>query len=459
MNNYSHLDYRRDIDGLRALAVLSVIFYHAFPKYLKGGFVGVDIFFVISGYLITSIILKNLENNNFCLFEFYARRIKRIFPALILVLFSCTALGWFILTDVEYILLAKHIKASALFYTNFELAKEAGYFDVASISKPLLHLWSLAVEEQFYIFWPLLLMLGRKFGLNLLSIITATILLSFFISIKILYKNPVNAFYFPWYRMWELISGSLLAYINLKNLPTIEKFKKPINHYLNIIIYNSYSRHRNTTLQETASVIGFLMIILSIIYLKKSNNFPGWKAALPIIGSVLIIAAGTNTWINKKILSQKLLVGIGLISYPLYLWHWSLLSFAHILDGGNVLKNIIWITLLIILILSWITYKFFEKPIRSSKDKKFVLFALTLCLIAVGSFSNFISKNKGYPTREANLSASLPPTLSLDLKSFSKIKIDCLSGQELKSSEPLYCAKNSNKPKFFVLGDSHGGLN
>jgi peptidoglycan/LPS O-acetylase OafA/YrhL len=222
MNNYSHLDYRRDIDGLRALAVLSVIFYHAFPKYLKGGFVGVDIFFVISGYLITSIILKNLENNNFCLFEFYARRIKRIFPALILVLFSCTALGWFILTDVEYILLAKHIKASALFYTNFELAKEAGYFDVASISKPLLHLWSLAVEEQFYIFWPLLLMLGRKFGLNLLSIITATILLSFFISIKILYKNPVNAFYFPWYRMWELISGSLLAYINLKNLPTIE---------------------------------------------------------------------------------------------------------------------------------------------------------------------------------------------------------------------------------------------
>ena len=171
MNNYSHIKYRRDIDGLRALAVLSVIFHHAFPKHIKGGFVGVDIFFVISGYLISSIILKNLENNKFCLFEFYARRVKRIFPALILVLSSCSLLGWFVLTDVEYILLGKHIKASTLFYTNFELAKEAGYFDVASITKPLLHLWSLAVEEQFYIFWPLLLYFGRKHGLNLLSII------------------------------------------------------------------------------------------------------------------------------------------------------------------------------------------------------------------------------------------------------------------------------------------------
>ncbi len=457
MNNYSHIKYRRDIDGLRALAVLSVIFHHAFPKHIKGGFVGVDIFFVISGYLISSIILKNLENNKFCLFEFYARRVKRIFPALILVLSSCALLGWFVLTDVEYILLGKHIKASTLFYTNFELAKEAGYFDVASITKPLLHLWSLAVEEQFYIFWPLLLYFGRKHGLNLLSIIIITILLSFFISINILHKNPVNAFYFPWCRMWELISGSLLAYVNLEKLPIIEKFKKTINHYLNIIIYNSYSSHKDTTLQETASVIGFLMSILAIIYLKKSNSFPGWQAALPVIGSVLIIAAGRNTWVNQKILSQKLFVSIGLISYPLYLWHWPLLSYAHILDGGNLPKKIIWLIILISFILAWVTYKFFEKPIRSSKDKKIVVFVLTLCLVAPGGFGHFISKNKGYPLREANLGASFPPAFFADLKSLHKVGIDCLTGQELKSLHAvsdLYCSKNSSKPKFFVLGDS-----
>jgi peptidoglycan/LPS O-acetylase OafA/YrhL len=288
--------YRSDIDGLRAVAVLAVLAFHALPQALPGGFVGVDIFFVISGYLISSILYSNLAHQQLSLFDFYSRRIRRIFPALITIFIASFVMAWYFFYADEFINLGRHMISSAAFIQNWMLASESGYFDTSAEIKPFLHLWSLGVEEQFYIFWPLLLMLGRKFGLNLLSIITATILLSFFISIKILYKNPVNAFYFPWCRMWELISGSLLAYINLKNLPTIEKFKKPINHYLNIIIYNSYSRHRNTTLQETASVIGFLMIILSIIYLKKSNNFPGWKAALPVIGSVLIIAAGTNTW-------------------------------------------------------------------------------------------------------------------------------------------------------------------
>jgi peptidoglycan/LPS O-acetylase OafA/YrhL len=459
MNNYSLIRYRSDIDGLRALAVLAVVLHHAFPKYVKGGFVGVDIFFVISGYLISSIILKNLENNNFCLFEFYARRIKRIFPALLLVLSSCALLGWFVLTDIEYIQLGKHIKASTLFYTNFTLAKEAGYFDIASIAKPLLHLWSLAVEEQFYIFWPLFLYLGRKYGLNLLSIIIVTIFLSFFISIHILHKNPVNAFYFPWCRMWELIIGSMLAYINLEKNANIEKFKKTINHYLNIIIYNSYKSHKDTTLQELASIGGLAMCILSITYLKKSNNFPGWQAIFPVIGSVLIIAAGKNTWINKKILSQKLFVGVGLISYPLYLWHWPLLSFGHILDGGDLPKKIIWIVILISFVLAWVTYKFFEKPIRLSKNKKIVVFILSLFLIIIGVFGALVARNKGYPLRVANLSSALPHVIFTDLKLLQKVGVDCLTGGELKPIEGVapdpYCSKNSSNPKFFVLGDSH----
>ena len=461
MNNYSLIRYRSDIDGLRALAVLAVVFHHAFPKYVKGGFVGVDIFFVISGYLISSIILKNLENNNFCLLEFYARRIKRIFPALLLVLSSCAALGWFSLTDVEYIQLGQHIKASTLFYTNFTLAKEAGYFDIASIAKPLLHLWSLAVEEQFYIVWPLLLYFGSKYSLNLLSISIVILLLSFFISITILHKNSVNAFYFPWCRMWELIIGSMLAYINLEKNANIEKFKKTINHYFNIIIYKNQSSHKDTTLQDIASVVGVAMCVLPIVYLKKSNNFPGYQAILPVIGSVLIIAAGNNAWINQKILSQKLFVGIGLISYPLYLWHWPLLSFAHILEGGNLPKKIIWIAILISFVLAWVTYKFFEKPIRLSKDKKVIVLMLTLCFIVMGVFGHVIVRYKGYPMRWANLNTYIPGAMCEDARLLENMTLDCIPVPDInkKAAEnvwyPIYCSRNSKKPKFFVLGDSH----
>jgi peptidoglycan/LPS O-acetylase OafA/YrhL len=461
MNNYSIIRYRSDIDGLRALAVLAVVFHHAFPEYLKGGFVGVDIFFVISGYLISSIILKNLENNNFCLYEFYARRIKRIFPSLLLVLSFCVLLGWFVLTDVEYIQLGKHIKASTLFYTNFTLAKEAGYFDLASIAKPLLHLWSLAVEEQFYIFWPLLLYFGRKYSLNLLSISIVMLLFSFFISINILHKNPVNAFYFPWCRMWELISGSVLAYVSLEKIANIQKFRKAINHYFNIIIYKNQSSHKDTTLQNIASVIGIAMCVLPIVYLKKSNNFPGYQAILPVIGSVLIIAAGNNTWINQKILSQKLFVGIGLISYPLYLWHWPLLSFAHILEGGNLPKKIIWIAILLSFILAWVTYKFFEKPLRLSKDKKVIVLVLSLCFVVMGVFGHFIARNKGYPLRWANLNTYIPGAMREDPRLLENMTLDCLPVSDInkKAAEnvwyPIYCSRNSKNPKFFVLGDSH----
>jgi peptidoglycan/LPS O-acetylase OafA/YrhL len=159
--------YRADIDGLRAIAVLFVVGFHAFPLYVKGGFIGVDIFFVISGYLITTIIISSLERNNFSLAEFYSRRIKRIFPALILLLIACFAFGWFALLAIEFQQLGKHISGGAGFVSNFLLWDESGYFDNISATKPLLHLWSLGIEEQFYIFWPFLLLLSWKLRLNL----------------------------------------------------------------------------------------------------------------------------------------------------------------------------------------------------------------------------------------------------------------------------------------------------
>ncbi len=447
------IKYRRDIDGLRAMAVTSVILYHAFPKGIKGGFVGVDIFFVISGYLISSILLKMLDTNNFNIYDFYAKRIKRIFPALILVLLSSLVFGWFTLTSAEYMHIAKHAKASTLFYTNFTLAKEAGYFDVTANAKPLLHLWSLAIEEQFYIFWPLLLWVSRKKGLNLSSICIAIILISFIANIKITHKHPVDAFYFPWCRAWELISGALLACLNKEKSEFIEKVKLRLNHWLNIIIYKDHLSSKNT-LNHTVSIIGFTINLACVFFLKKTSSFPGWYASLPVLGTMLIIAAGEQGWANNKILSNKLCVGIGLISYPLYLWHWSLLSFAYILEGDALGTKEILITLAFSIFLAWLTYRFVEIPIRSSKNKKFLVIILSLALSITGISAYQICRNKGYQGRKADIVGM--PQSPQDTDTLMNLQIDCLSLKPIeKEFRNLFCTTNSSKPQFAIMGDSH----
>lgn len=212
-NQFTQQEYRPDIDGLRAIAVLSVVTYHAFPNLVPGGFLGVDIFFVISGYLISKIILNNLENNNFSFFDFYARRVRRIFPALFVVLLSVLFAGWFFLLPSEYKQLGKHVLAGAGFVANLMYWREVGYFDVAAETKPLLHLWSLGVEEQFYIFWPVFLYFLWKRKINLLKV---SLILFFISCAAYLYFSGVHgifAFYAPVTRFWELLAGGLLAFI------------------------------------------------------------------------------------------------------------------------------------------------------------------------------------------------------------------------------------------------------
>ncbi len=197
------VEYRRDIDGLRAFAVLSVVVFHAFPDLLPGGFVGVDVFFVISGYLITAILLREMNNNSFSLRDFYYRRIRRIFPALILVLFGCLVSGWFLLTPSEYKLLGKHAAGAAGFISNLIYLKEVGYFDVASSLKPLLHLWSLGVEEQFYIIWPFILVVAWRRN-QLQYVIPAVIVLSLFVNVLSIEGSTEFSFYHPLSRFLEL---------------------------------------------------------------------------------------------------------------------------------------------------------------------------------------------------------------------------------------------------------------
>lgn len=221
----SHPKYRPDIDGLRAVAVLSVVAFHAFPNWMKGGFMGVDVFFVISGFLISTIIFENLESDTFSFSEFYARRIKRIFPSLLLILIASYVFGWFILLADEYKQLGKHIAAGAGFISNFVLWNEAGYFDNSAETKPLLHLWSLGIEEQFYIVWPFIIWFAWRKKFNLLTLTIIVALVSFALNIKGVKQDLVATFYSPQTRFWELLSGSVLAWFALYKKDSFSNFK------------------------------------------------------------------------------------------------------------------------------------------------------------------------------------------------------------------------------------------
>src|SRR5882724_4763933 len=252
--------YRPDVDGLRAIAIIPVLLFHTFPQAAPGGFIGVDIFFVISGFLISGIFFRDFDRHAFSLADFYGRRIRRIFPALITVLITCLAVGWFILLPNEYAQLGKHAVASAAFVQNFVLWNEVGYFDTRSILKPLLHIWSLGIEEQFYIVWPLLLWVGWKRKVNLLSLTIAIAIISFAGCILLMRHHPGAAFYLPFTRFWELLSGAALAHMMLYQPQRFERFG------------------------DFRSIAGIAMLAWSLIEI-SSTDFPGWRALVPPIGT------------------------------------------------------------------------------------------------------------------------------------------------------------------------------
>ncbi len=353
--------YRPDIDGLRALGVLLVVAFHAYPKALPGGYVGVDVFFVVSGFLISSIIFGSLETNGFRFTEFYARRIRRIFPALTVVLATAWAFGWYLLLGDEQQRLGRHIAGGAGFVSNFVLWSEAGYFDSDAYAKPLLHLWSLGIEEQFYIVWPLLLALLWRREADFLRITLVIAVASFAVNVLTVGGDTMAAFYAPWTRFWELMAGGILAYL---------------------------VRHGRGLLLRSASqqaAIGVALILIAVALLNKKSTFPGWWALLPTLGTFLIIGAGSEAWFNRVILSHRAMVGIGLISYPLYLWHWLLLSFAWIAQGKMPPSSARTALVAASFVLAYLTYRFVEKPIRAgSRRVALTLLAIMSSLLILG---------------------------------------------------------------------------
>ena len=375
----SHPKYRPDIDGLRAIAVLSVVSYHAFPNTLRAGFMGVDIFFVISGYLISSIIFENLDRGSFSFGQFYGRRIKRIFPALTLVLLSCLVFGWFGLLGDEFKQLGKHMAAGAGFVSNFFLWQESGYFNNAAETKPLLHLWSLAIEEQFYIFWPLIVWVTWKRKTLFLIVFIGLIVASLAYNMHLVRLDSTATFFSPATRIWELLAGVLLAYMRVR--PTAWQ---PSQRQLQI-----------------ASTLGVLLLAIGFYRIDRSRPYPGTWALLPILGSFCLIFAGPTAWFNRFVLSNRLLVWIGLISFPLYLWHWPILSLMRIVESGAPEPYFRNIALVLSVLLAWATYYFVEKPIRSDGRSSLKITGLSVCVAALGIAGFAIFQSNGLPTRAA----------------------------------------------------------
>jgi peptidoglycan/LPS O-acetylase OafA/YrhL len=432
--------YRADIDGLRAIAVLAVVGYHAFPNIIKGGFIGVDIFFVISGFLISTILFETLENGTFSFLGFYARRIRRIFPALLVVLVTCFVFGWFTLFVDEYKQLGKHIAGGAGFVSNFLLWGESGYFDNAAATKPLLHLWSLGIEEQFYIIWPLLLWSAYKLRFNFLIITVVVALISFALNIKGVETESIATFYSLQTRFWELLCGSLLAWLTI--------YKK------NFIIER---QARSVTLCDLLSVLGFILIAYGLYRITKNVYFPGYWALVPTIGTVLIISAGSKALLNRVLLSNKLLVWIGLISFPLYLWHWPLLSFARIIEGNSLTNiNIHMAAVVVSFVLAWFTYRLIEKPVRFGNvgdEGKVKSTTLLVLMIIIGCVGYNTYQRDGLQFR--SMAKKFNAYEKLMITSDKRQCID-LPYAHKKDGDWFCKIGNSNiAPTIFAYGDSH----
>jgi peptidoglycan/LPS O-acetylase OafA/YrhL len=425
------LGYRPDIDGLRAVAVLAVVGFHAFPKAVQGGFAGVDVFFVISGFLISNQILHRLERGDFRLSDFYARRIRRIFPALILVLVACYGLGWFALFADEYSQLGKHIAAGASFTSNFVLWLESGYFDTSSRFKPLLHLWSLGVEEQFYLIWPLTLILAFKLRLKVLAVVMAVLLFSFAFNLYFLRQDASGAFYLPVTRFWELMGGGVLACAF--SSPNVSSGRRKYN--------------------EWASVTGVLLVIAAFSVLRDSMRYPGTWALLPTLGAFLALSAGPGAWVNRNILANRALVPIGLISYPLYLWHWSLLSFGDIVQSGSLSTLARFAAILLSFVLATLTYLLIERPIRFGSKTPAAAFVTAGFLIIAGGIGWATFKAGGAQFRAVNRAANFAHDAAIPGSTYTSDGSCLAVGLEQIKNE--VCLSVGGHPEVLVVGDSH----
>jgi peptidoglycan/LPS O-acetylase OafA/YrhL len=383
------ISYRGDIDGLRAIAVLSVIAFHIAPEKFKGGFVGVDIFFVISGFLISSIIYKELESGAFSIVEFYVRRIRRIYPALFIVLsFVCVA-GWIFLLPTDFVALGKQIVGGSAFVANLVLWWQTGYFSPEAALKPLLHLWSLGVEEQYYLIFPLICIVfyRSRSRWTLPAAFLAIAAVSMFLNVAFVSQYSAATYFLPFSRLWELFVGAGLSLFLQRN------------------VQGPWESRLLPKWRHGIGFLGLVLLVVSVFGIDQLDSFPGWWALLPTIGAVLVIVAGPTSLVNRYVLSCKPAVFVGLISYPLYLWHWPILVFMRvaIADWGVKISHLQKGAMIIVaFFLAYLTYRFIELPIRHVKQReqrrKGALWLIG-CVSLTGAFGVLVILMEGFPTR------------------------------------------------------------
>ncbi|MBT2371716.1 acyltransferase family protein [Pseudomonas fluorescens] len=425
------LAYRRDIDGLRAIAVIAVVLFHFNVPGFTGGFVGVDIFFVISGYLITSIIWRERQARRFSFVDFWARRARRILPALFVMMLGALVAGWFLLAPKDYDELGRSIHYQVVFTSNLLFMRQDGYFDVASGLKPLLHTWSLSVEEQFYIIFPLLLTLLSSRLKHWRTALFIVLLGSFALSVWAVAHYPEKAFYLLPMRAWELLAGAMLAVV-----PAREWRASPI-------------------LAQTVSLAGLGLILLAIFAYDPSTPFPGAAALLPVVGVVCLIwANGHQVTLPGKLLGSRLLVGVGLISYSWYLWHWPVFVFGSYASIDGLGPWQLGGLFLLSLLLGYGSWRFVEAPFRERRllaGRRQILAAAGIAILALGLVGKILGWADGVPWRLS------PDALQFaQARTWSPELMACLSDDKKNNHREL-CRFGSQlgATRALVWGDSH----
>lgn len=425
------MKYRPEIDGLRAIAVLPVIFCHAGFEVFSGGFVGVDIFFVISGYLITLIIYGELQEERFSIVQFYERRVRRILPALFFVILVCFPFAWMWMMPEEFKDFCKSVMKVNLFISNIYFLKEMDYFAPNAQLAPMLHTWSLAVEEQFYVIFPLILILFKKISPKILLLfITILVISSLGLSEWESKAFPSRNYYLLSTRAWELGVGSILA--------------------LSI----DYRKNANGWFAQLASSLGLLLVLFAIFSFDETTPFPGLWALIPVLGAALIIAYARAQTLVGKVIGSKFFVALGLISYSAYLWHQPIFAFTRIRFGAGVLPEIYLGLSVLALFLAYLTWKFIEQPFR--KNSKFtrrqVFTGAAIVSIIFISFGKIGRLTDGFPERL--------PLEAREMAAWAKDKN--LRRDECNAKKSRYIAPedscvygNELFPEFAILGDSH----
>ncbi len=372
------MNYRREIDGLRAIAVLPVILYHAGFSVFQGGYVGVDVFFVISGFLITTIILNDLKQGRFSILRFYERRARRILPALFTVVAACVPFAWVWMTPVQMDKFSQSVLATFLFLSNIYFWRDSGYFAAAADEKPLIHTWSLAVEEQFYLLFPLLLLLlwkrGARPGTFWISVLAvASLLFSQWAS----GVDPEKNFFFTGSRIWELMVGSIAACIMVKRPPAPK---------------------------DGVAALGLLMIAFAIFAYNDATPFPSFYTLVPVLGTAFILVFADKNTMTGRLLSMPFLVGIGLISYSAYLWHQPVFAFARIYNITAPPPLLMLALALLSIMLAYLSWRFVEQPFRRTKtgplkSRKSVFLASGVGMALFLAFGVYGDKSDGIPNR------------------------------------------------------------